>query len=52
MQTDDWGPRLLAALTALHSSHDGILGDCWDKDGSEPAAPIVGVTGFGDGGRP
>jgi hypothetical protein len=52
VQTDDWDPRLLAALTALHSSHDGILGDCWDKDGSEPAAPIVGATGFGAGGRP
>jgi hypothetical protein len=52
VKTDDWDPRLLTALTALHSSHDGIMGDNWDKDESEPAAPIVGVTGFGDGQRP
>ncbi|WP_314178207.1 hypothetical protein [Streptomyces winkii] len=36
--TEGWDPRLLAALTALHSSHDGVLGDSWDTGRHEPPA--------------
>lgn len=32
-----WDPRILAALTALHSSHE-FLGDAWDTRAVEPAA--------------
>ncbi|SCK56651.1 hypothetical protein H181DRAFT_05282 [Streptomyces sp. WMMB 714] len=31
VNSDDWDPRMVAALTALHCSHDGILGEPWDK---------------------
>ncbi|NLU69446.1 hypothetical protein HCC30_19615 [Streptomyces sp. HNM0574] len=44
--TPDWDPRLLAALTALHCSHDGIMGEPWDKgdrESTEPEVPSVPV---------
>lgn len=41
--TTDWDPRMLAALTALHSSHDGIMGDSWDKGALDEAAESGGV---------
>ncbi|NLU75491.1 hypothetical protein HCC61_22965 [Streptomyces sp. HNM0575] len=41
-ETEGWDPRMLAALTALHSSHDGIMGDSWDTGGYEPPAPAAG----------
>jgi hypothetical protein len=31
VNSGDWDPRMVAALTALHCSHDGILGEPWDK---------------------
>ncbi|WP_070017052.1 hypothetical protein [Streptomyces nanshensis] len=33
---EDWDPRLLAALLALHTSHDGITGDSWDAGAPDP----------------
>jgi len=44
-ETEGWDPRILAALTALHSSHDGILGDSWDTGGYEPPAAGTGAAG-------
>jgi hypothetical protein len=35
VKAPDWDPRMLAALTALHCSHDGLLGDSWDQIDSE-----------------
>lgn len=48
-----WDPRLLAGLTALHCSHDGIMGDSWDKisTGESFTAPAPeGTAGAADPG--
>ncbi|OEV11056.1 hypothetical protein AN218_14725 [Streptomyces nanshensis] len=41
----DWNPQMLAALLALHTSHDGIMGDSWDKGADETANPAVPRSG-------
>ncbi|MFC4494743.1 hypothetical protein ACFPA8_11430 [Streptomyces ovatisporus] len=46
--TAGWDPRVLAALTALHCSHDGILGSSWDAGGAgegEPTGAAASAAG-------
>ncbi|WP_197353547.1 hypothetical protein [Streptomyces bathyalis] len=43
-KTADWDPRMLAALTALHCSHDGIMGEPWDKGAQDKAESAMTDT--------